>query len=134
MKNFFRISEYKALVYRLLLAYVFYFIARVLFFAYNYSLLKIASAGEFFRLAYHGLTFDTTAILYVNGLFILFSVLPFWINTKHGYQKFLFYLYFGTNLIAYATNFIDLIYYRFIYARTTIAVWDSLKHENDKGS
>lgn len=91
------------------------------------------SVSEFFRLAYHGLTFDTTAILYVNGLFILFSVLPLWINTKHGYQKFLFYLYFITNLIAYATNFIDLIYYKFIYARTTIAVWDSLEHEKDKG-
>lgn len=134
MKNFFRIKEYKALFYRLLLVYLFYFIARLLFFIYNYNLLKVDSVSEFFRLAYHGLTFDTTAILYVNGLFILFSVLPLWINTKHGYQKFLFYLYFITNLIAYATNFIDLIYYKFIYARTTIAVWDSLEHEKDKGS
>jgi len=133
MKNFFRIKEYKALFYRLLLVYLFYFIARLLFFIYNYNLLKVDSVSEFFRLAYHGLTFDTTAILYVNGLFILFSVLPLWINTKHGYQKFLFYLYFITNLIAYATNFIDLIYYKFIYARTTIAVWDSLEHEKDKG-
>ena len=133
MKNFFRISEYKALLYRLLLVYFFYFIVRALFFVYNYSQLKVNSVGEFFRLAYHGLTFDTTAILYVNGLFILLSVLPLWVNTKKGYQKFLFYLYFVTNLIAYATNFIDLIYYKFIYARTTIAVWDSLEHEKDKG-
>src|SRR5688572_11985062 len=81
MKNFFRIKEYKALFYRLLLVYLFYFIARSLFFIYNYSLLKVTSVGEFFRLAYHGLTFDTTAILYINGLFILFSVLPLWINT-----------------------------------------------------
>ncbi|CAM3691821.1 phosphoglycerol transferase [Flavobacterium saliperosum S13] len=132
MKNFFRIKEYKALFYRLLLVYLFYFIARLLFFIYNYSLLKVDAVGDFFKLAYHGLTFDTTAILYVNGLFILFSVLPLWINTKKGYQKFLFYLYFVTNLIAYATNFIDLIYYKFIYARTTITVWDSLEHEKDK--
>jgi len=134
MKNFFRIKEYKALFYRLLLVYLFYFIARVLFFIYNYNLLKVDSVSQFFKLAYHGLAFDTTAILYINGLFILFSVLPLWVNTKYGYQKFLFYLYFITNLINYATNFIDLIYYKFILARSTIAVWDSLEHERDKSS
>lgn len=134
MKNFFRIEEYKALLYRIFLVYFFYFIARLLFLIYNFSLLKVSSISEFFNLVYQGLAFDTTAILYINALFILFSTLPFWRNTKPGYQKFIFYLYFTTNLIAYATNFIDFIYYKFIYARTTIAVLDSLKDENNLGS
>lgn len=134
MKNFFRIEEYKALLYRISLVYFFYFIARFLFLVYNYSLLKVTSISEFFNLVYQGLAFDTTAILYINALFILFSILPFWKNTKPGYQKFIFYLYFITNLLAYATNFIDFIYYKFIYARTTIAVLDSLKDENNLGS
>ena len=134
MKNFFRIEEYKALLYRIFLVYFFYFIARLLFLIYNFSLLKVSSISEFFNLVYQGLAFDTTAILYINALFILFSTLPFWKNTKPGYQKFIFYLYFTTNLIAYATNFIDFIYYKFIYARTTIAVLDSLKDENNLGS
>lgn len=134
MKNFFRIEEYKALLYRISLVYFFYFIARFLFLVYNYSLLKVTSISEFFNLVYQGLAFDTTAILYINALFILFSILPFWKNTKPGYQKFTFYLYFITNLLAYATNFIDFIYYKFIYARTTIAVLDSLKDENNLGS
>jgi phosphoglycerol transferase MdoB-like AlkP superfamily enzyme len=134
MNKFFRIKEYKALFYRLFLAYFFYFLARVLFFTYNYKLLKVDSVSDFFALAYHGLVFDTTAILYVNGLFLLFSILPFWVNTKKGYQTFLFYLYFITNLIAYAANFVDFIYYKFTYARTTMAFMDIIKHESNKGN
>jgi len=133
MNNTFRVQEYKALLYRLVLVYFFYFIVRLLFFIYNHDLLKVDSVSEYLSLWYHGLAFDTTAILYTNILFILFSILPFTVNTRKGYQKFLMWLYFTTNLIAYATNFGDFIYYRYIYARTTVAVIDVLKNE-DQGS
>ncbi|MGX7666248.1 LTA synthase family protein [Flavobacterium pedocola] len=134
MNKFFRTSEYKVLFYRLFLAYFFYFLARVLFFAYNYKLLKVDSVTDFLALQYHGMAFDTTAILYLNALFIVFSVLPFWHNTRKGYQKFLFYVYFICNLIGYATNFIDFIYYKYIYSRTTVAVLDIVEHESNKGN
>ncbi|KGO90840.1 LTA synthase family protein [Flavobacterium suncheonense] len=134
MNKFFRTEEYKALLYRLFLVYFFYFLARLLFFAYNYKLLKVDSVTDFLWLQYHGMAFDTTAILYANGLFILLSILPFWHNSKRGYQRFLFYVYFICNLLAYATNFIDFIYYKYIYSRTTIAVFDVLEHETNKGN
>ena len=131
VKNFFRNQEYLVLLYRVLLAYVFYFIARVLFFLYNKSLLNVESVGEFFSLAYHGLIFDTAAILYLNALFILLSILPLFINTFRSYQKVLFYVYFVFNLIGYALNFVDFIYYKYSFTRTTIVVWDLLKHESN---
>lgn len=131
MRSFFRINEYAVLLYRLGLAYVFYFIARLLFFLYNKSILNVDSVGDFLALAYHGLIFDTAAILYLNLLFILFSILPLFINTTRGYQKFLFYLYFIFNLIGYALNFVDFIYYKYTFSRTTIVVWDLLKHESN---
>ncbi|MCG2612125.1 sulfatase-like hydrolase/transferase [Flavobacterium sp. SM15] len=134
MNKFIRIAEYKALFYRLFLVYFFYFIARLLFFAYNYKLLKVDSFTDYLALQYHGLAFDTAAILYLNALFIVLSILPFWHNTKRGYQKFLFYVYFTFNLIGFATNFIDFIYYKYIYSRTTIAVLDIMKHESNKGN
>jgi phosphoglycerol transferase MdoB-like AlkP superfamily enzyme len=133
MANFSRAQEFKALFYRLFLVYAFYFIARALFFFYNADILKVGSAGEFFRLAYHGLTFDTAAILYINLLFILLSVLPLTVNRRPGYQKMLFWVYFIPNLLAYATNFIDFIYYKYIFARTTVAVVDSFKDEENQG-
>ncbi|MDP2161885.1 MAG: sulfatase-like hydrolase/transferase [Flavobacterium sp.] len=134
MKEYFRLNEYKVLFYRLLLAYIFYFISRLLFLIYNNEVLKVTSVVDFFKIHYHGMAFDTTAILYVNSLFVLLSILPFWINTHKGYQKMLFYVYFITNLLAYATNFIDLIYYKYTYARTTITAWDLVKNESNKGS
>ncbi len=127
-----RLNEYKVLFYRLSLAYIFYFFARVLFYIYNFQLLKVDSVTEFLTLCYYGLAFDTTAILYANLLFIIFSVFPVFKNTNQGYQKFLFYLYFSLNLLAYGTNFIDFIYYKFTFARTTIVVLNVLEHETNK--
>ena len=113
MTKFFRTQEYKVLFYRILLAYLFYSIARLLFFFYNYSYLKVDSVSEYLRLAYHGLVFDTTSILYVNGLFILLSILPLWVNSKALYQKVLFFVYFIFNLIAYTANFADFHYLQY---------------------
>jgi len=129
-----RLSEYKVLLYRILLAYIFYFFARILFYLFNAALLKVGSLTDFIALCYYGLAFDTTAILYVNLLFILFSVLPFFKNATAGYQKFLFWLYFSTNLLAYSTNFIDFIYYRYTYARTTIVALGVVEHETNKST
>ncbi|WP_418636517.1 LTA synthase family protein [Winogradskyella sp.] len=129
----YRFQEYKVFFYRLFLVYLFYFIARVLFLIYNFDLLHVESVTEFLKIQYHGLAFDTTAILYVNSLFLLMSFLPLFINTKKSYQKVLFYVYFVTNLIAYAINFVDFIYYKYNFSRTTIVVLDVVKHETDKG-
>jgi len=134
MNRFLRKQEYKVLFYRLFLAYVFYFFARFLFFVYNYDLLNIDSVSDFFKLSFYGLAFDTTAILYVNLLFVLFSILPLRINTSMGYQKMLFFIYFSFNLIAYSINFIDFIYYKYTFSRTTMAVWNVLENETNKAN
>ena len=131
MHKHFRLNEFKALFYRLLLAYLFYFIARILFYIFNADLLLIESISDLLPLCYYGLAFDTTAILYVNLLFIVFSIFPLWRNTNQKYQKFLFYLYFGTNLLAYSTNFIDFIYYKYTLGRTTIAAMGVVQHETN---
>jgi len=128
----FRLSEYRVLVYRISLGYVFYFLARVLFFAFNAHLFAIIGISGLLRLCYFGIAFDTTALLYINSLFIILSVLPLKINTKPGYQKGLFILYFVTNLLAYATDFIDIIYYRFSQVRLTKGTLDLLSDETNK--
>jgi len=127
-----RFQEYKILVYRLFLGYLFYFISKVLFTIYNYELLGSVEFLEFFRLYYHSLAFDTSALLYVNLLFILFSILPLYINTSLNFQKFQFYSYFIFNLAAYATNFIDFIYFKYILTRSTINSLESVENEANK--
>ena len=118
----FRKNEYLALAYRLFLAYFFYFVTRVLFAVFNWDLLKIDSIGELLKLCFHGIAFDTTAILYINALFILFSILPLFVNTRKGYQKFLMILYFACNLVAISFNFVDFIYYKFTFSRSAVNI------------
>ncbi|OWK98903.1 sulfatase [Kaistella haifensis DSM 19056] len=128
-----RLQEVFALFYRLFLAFFFYQIARFLFWFFNRKLIPIDSVSDYFSISYHGTAFDTTAILYVNSPFILLSLLPLVINTKKSYQKFLFYLYFITNGIAYGMNFGDFIYYRFSQSRLTTAALNVAKHEDNIG-
>ncbi len=132
MKRFPRYNEYKVLFYRIILAYLFYMVARILFFVYNINLVKIDSFTDFITLSYHGIAFDTTTILYINSLFIILSVFPLVVNAKKGFQKFLFYLYFSTNLLAFTTNFIDFIYYKYTFNRSTRASLDTLENESNK--
>ncbi len=132
MVTFSRKNEILVLLYRILLVYVFYFVARVLFYVFNSKMFEIESVGSFFKICFYGLLFDTSAMLYVNSLFIVASVIPLFINSSKGYQKGLFYLYFTTNLLFYALNFVDFIYYKFNFARTTLAVLDVIGNESNK--
>jgi len=132
MESKLRLAEYKVLLYRLFLGYLFYFIARVLFFTFNTHLFAVDSIWALLKLCYYGMAFDTTALLYINSLFILLSVLPLTVNTRPAFQKGMAILYFVTNLLAYATNFVDIIYYRFSQVRSTKATLDVLADENNK--
>ncbi|RRN78121.1 alkaline phosphatase family protein [Pseudoxanthomonas sp. SGD-10] len=129
-----RLSEYLILLYRLILCFVFYQIARILFFAFNSSIFQLESLWFLLKLCWHGIAFDSTAILYVNSLFILLSIFPLTINTKPGYQKLLTIVYFASNLLIYATNFIDFLYYKFSQTRSTLATLDVVKNEENAGS
>ena len=126
----FRFQEISILLYRIVLAYIFFFIARILFIYFNNDILKIESINEIFRLCYYGLRFDTSAIVYVNSIFILLSILPFYKTSTRLYQKFLFYIYFLFNSIATSLNFIDFGYYRFNYNRIMANFFEVIKYEN----
>ncbi len=130
MKDF-RGREIFVLLYRIFLAYFFYQIARLLFWFYNKDVIKVDSVADYMSLAFHGIAFDTTAILYVNALFILLSLLPLIINTKAVYQKILFWVYFITNGIAYSMNFGDFIYFKFSQARLTTSALHVAQNESN---
>ncbi len=131
MKNELRLQEISVLIYRLFLAFCFYQMARLIFWFTNRDIIEVESITEYFKLAYYGIAFDTTAILYVNALFILLSVLPLWINTQKWYQKILTWVYFILNGIGYVMNFGDAVYYPFSKSRLTITVFQVTENENN---
>src|SRR5690606_25060760 len=127
-----RLNEYQVFLYRIFLVYVFYTISRLLFVAFNNDLLQVESFGQLLKLCFYGLRFDNTIIIYTNSVFILLSLLPIKKITEKPFQKFLFYLYFITNSIATAFNFVDFIYYRFTFTRSTINITESIENESNK--
>jgi phosphoglycerol transferase MdoB-like AlkP superfamily enzyme len=70
-----------------------------------------------------GLRFDLTAIIYLNGLFILLSVIPLKSKSNPLYQKILFYIFLLTNGIGYAFNILDIFYFDFVLKRSTIELF-----------
>ncbi len=134
MKKSIRTNEYLVFIYRILLVYIFYFVARCLFLIFQKEAMGELSTSLIFKILYRGIQFDTTAILYVNLVFILLSILPLCINTSRTFQRIVFWVYFVTNTLAYATNFIDMVYYSFSKSRLTTASMAVIENEQNKGT
>jgi phosphoglycerol transferase MdoB-like AlkP superfamily enzyme len=74
-----------------------------------------------------GLKFDLTAVLYLNALNILLSIIPIDIRFTKGYQTALRYLYFSVNGVGLMANVADFIYYKFTLRRTTADILDEFQ-------
>lgn len=131
LKNI-RFQEYSVFFYRIFLVFLFYSLARFLFIFFNNSIVEVNSFDAFISVSRYGLIFDTVAVFYVNSLFIVLSLIPLLVNTNEKYQKVLFYIYFVFNTIAYATNFIDFIYYQYTFERSTIGSLEVVQNESNK--
>lgn len=127
-----RWNEYSVLLYRIGLCFLFFFITRALFAYYNKDILHLDSLSTFFKLSFFGLSFDATAILYVNSLFILLSVIPYKRAARHAYQSKISFAYFIPNFLALALNCIDIAYYRYTYVRSGVSIFESLVNEENK--
>jgi phosphoglycerol transferase MdoB-like AlkP superfamily enzyme len=116
---------------RLSILLVLYALCRALFFLLNYDLFVNVGFGEFFLLMIAGIRFDITAILYINSLFIVLSLLPLPQRTGPAYQKVLRWIFVITNSIALAFAAIDMAYYRFTLKRSTFDLFDFIGAGDD---
>ncbi len=132
-KNF-ELNEYLVLIYRLFIMMVLYGLCRVLFYSLNLRQFPDTSFLDLPLLIIGGINFDLTAILYLNLLFLLLSLVPHpWKHTS-GFQAIIKYVFYIFNSIGLAFNCIDIIYYRFIFKRTTASVFSILKNEDNMGA
>ena len=106
------------LLKRFLLVVLIYQLCRVLFF-----LINLNSFGSFsFETFIGGLLFDVSAVAYLNIIFIIAHLIPGNFKYKNTYQNRLKIAFFSVNLLFIATNFIDIIYYRFTGRRSTFSM------------
>ena len=120
-----------ALVYRILLVLFLFSLCRIAFYIFNIKMFPGISPGEFLSIMKGGLLFDISAIVYINMLFIVLSLLPFDIRYNKIYQSVLKYIFFITNGLAFAANTADFVYYRFVFKRATADVFGTFENETN---
>jgi phosphoglycerol transferase MdoB-like AlkP superfamily enzyme len=85
------------------------------------------------RILEGGLSFDISAIIYINFIFILLHIVPLEVRYNDVYQTILKYLFFISNGLAIAMNGMDFVYYRFVDKRATADVFKTFEHETNMG-
>lgn len=118
---------YWVLFLRLLLAMLLFTLCRIGFYIYNTSYFPDMTVSHFLRILWGGLRFDMTAVLYINSLIILLTLVPFDIRFTSAYQSILKYLFYILNGLAIAANLADFIYYKFTLRRTTADIFNEFE-------
>jgi phosphoglycerol transferase MdoB-like AlkP superfamily enzyme len=89
---------------------------------------------NFLRIMWGGLQFDLAAVLYINILILILSVIPVDFRFRQGYQSVMKFLFYTLNGLALAANVMDFIYYKFTLRRTTADIFQQFENETNLGS
>ncbi|MDR1054937.1 MAG: sulfatase-like hydrolase/transferase [Prevotellaceae bacterium] len=123
---------YLLLIYRVLLLVLLYTACRFIFYLSNVDLFANIRAKHLLTLFQAGLTFDISAIFYINILYIVAQIIPFDLRYKLSYQRVLKILFCVSNSVFFFFNCADFAYFRFTSRRTTLSVFREFA--NDAGN
>lgn len=118
-----------ALLYRLAIAYLFFGLTRLLFYLFNYEHFADMTTAQVLRAWGGGLRFDTAAVLYLNLLFILLSILPFRFRKHKYYQRALNLSFYIPNTLGIMAGLADCVYFPNTLRRTTSSVFSEFANE-----
>jgi phosphoglycerol transferase MdoB-like AlkP superfamily enzyme len=119
-------------IYNLMLAYVAYFLARVLYLLLNYSYFAVdMTYGHLLELFMGGLVFDTSAILVSNSLYIVLMLLPWHGKETRIYQQVCKGVFLFINVLALFINCCDAVYFRYTMRRTTTTIFSEFSNEGN---
>ena len=121
-------------LYNLLLVYVVYFVARIVYLLENWSYFSQGlSFGHLMEMLGGGLVFDTSAILVTNIPYIVMMLFPVHLKETHIYQQVCKGVFLFVNGLALAVNLCDAVYFRFTMRRTTTTVFSEFSNEGNLG-
>ena len=128
-------SNIGAAVLNMALAYLVWMLSRVAFFAENWSTFAPYMSWSLFKSGLHGaLVFDTSALLYVNSLYLVLMLLPLHLKERTGFHKSLKWLFVVTNGLALAMNLMDAVYFQYTGRRSTVSVFSEFANEGNIAS
>ena len=121
-------------LYNLVLAYVVYFLARIIFLLENWSYFSQGlTFGHLMELMSAGLVFDTSAIMITHVLYMVMMLFPLHLKENPVYQSVCKWVFLVINGLALAVNLCDAVYFRYTMRRTTTTVFSEFSNENNLG-
>ena len=128
-------SNIGAAALNMLLAYLVWMLSRAAFFAENWSTFAPYMSWSLFKSMLHGaLVFDTSALLYVNSLYLVLMLLPLHLKERDGFHKGLKWLFVVTNATGVAMNLMDSVYFQYTGRRSTVSVFSEFANEGNIAS
>lgn len=119
----------------LVIAYILYFLARIIYLLVNYSYFEQGlSFSHLTEMLGGGLVFDTSAILVTNIPYIVLMLLPWHRKENSTYQQICKWVFIVINGLALAINLCDSVYFRYTMRRTTTTVFSEFSNEGNLGS
>lgn len=103
-------------------------VTRLTFLAVNHGVFHL-TWQSFALISRGGLLFDTSAILYVNSLWLALAFFPLHYKERDGFRRFQHILYVATNAIALGANLCDAVFFGYRQHRSTMALFDEFGHE-----
>ena len=117
------------------IAYILYFLARIIYLLVNYSYFEQGlNFSHFMEMLGGGLVFDTSAILVTNIPYIVLMLLPWHRKENNTYQLICKWVFIVINGLALAINLCDSVYFRYTMRRTTTTVFSEFSNERNLGS
>ena len=127
-----------ATIFNLMMVYVTYFLARLIYLAVNYSYFSQGlTFDHLIEMFGGGLVFDTSAILVTNSLYIVLMLLPCGVRRQESgvrWQQICRWVFVIINGLALAVNLCDAVYFRYTMRRTTTTVFSEFSNEENLGS
>ena len=135
MKQYKLLYPLLAVLGNLAIAYVVYFIARLVFLAENWGLYAEGmTTSHLLELLRGGIVFDTSAILYTNVLWVVMMLFPVSRKENPTYHKICRWVFVVVNTLALVMNLCDAVYFQYAMRRTTVTVFQEFGNENNLGS
>ena len=134
-KRFGYLAPLTAMLCNLVIAYILYFLARIIYLLVNYSYFEQGlSFSHLTEMLGGGLVFDTSAILVTNIPYIVLMLLPWHKKENNTYQQICKWVFIVINGLALAINLCDSVYFRYTMRRTTTTVFSEFSNEGNLGS
>lgn len=125
-------NRFVAIAINLLLALVAMMLTRIVFYVVNWNTFAPYQSWQLLWSELHGaLTFDVSALLYVNALWLVMSLLPLHGKESRRSQQVIKWIFVVTNAIALGSNIIDSVYFGYTGRRSTVTVFSEFANERN---